>query len=85
MYLSSFGKIYIITACHEDIYHCYCTQKGNNDHFHPYFDIIIFKETQSAMYLRWPGHYFGQFEKHLPLPKIKPTHRIHLEIRFNPA
>ena len=42
-YVSSFGKIYVITVCHEDIYGRYCTQKSNNDHFHSCFDIIIFK------------------------------------------
>ena len=28
----------------------------------------------------WPGHYFCQFEKHLPQPKINSMRRIHLEI-----
>ena len=41
--------------------------------------------TQSAMWPRWPGHYFCQFEKRLPQPEIKTTCRIHLEIRSNPA
>ena len=35
-------KIYVITVCHEDIYGRSCIQKSNNDHFHPYFDIIVF-------------------------------------------
>ena len=43
------------------------------------------KGTQSAVGLRWPGHYFCQFEKHLPQPAIKCTHQIHLEIPFNLA
>ena len=43
------------------------------------------KGTQSAVGLHWPGHYFCQFEKHLPQPTIKCTCRIHLEIRFNLA
>ena len=37
------------------------------------------------MGLRWHGHYFCQFEKYLPQPKIKYTHPIHLEIHFNPT
>ena len=40
-YTSCFGKIYVITVCHEDIYGRYCIQKSNNDHFHLYFDIIV--------------------------------------------
>ena len=44
-----------------------------------------FKGTQSAMGLHWPGHYFCQFEKHLPQPELKTTYQIHLEIRFSPA
>ena len=43
------------------------------------------KGRQSAMGLRWPGHYFCQFEKRLPQPEIKPMRRMHLEIRFKPA
>ena len=35
MYISSFGKTYVFTACHEDIYGRNCTQKSDNDHFHP--------------------------------------------------
>ena len=34
---------------------------------------------------RWPGHYFCQFEKRLPQPKIKCTRPIHQEFRFNLA
>ena len=43
MYISSFGKIYVITFYHEDIYGRHCAQKRNNEHFYPYFDIIAFK------------------------------------------
>ena len=48
MYISSFGKICVITVCHEDIYRRYCIQKSNNDHFHPFFDIIVFKMKRSS-------------------------------------
>ena len=48
MYISSFGKICVITVCHEDIYGRYCIQKSNNDYFHPYFDIIVFKMKRSS-------------------------------------
>ena len=44
---------------------------------------VNFKGTQSAMWPRWPGHYFCQFEKSLPQPEIKWTRRLHLEIRFS--
>ena len=37
------------------------------------------------MGLRWPGHYFSQFEKCLPQPKIKSTRLIQVEIHFNPT
>ena len=47
-YISSFSKIYVITVCHVDIYGRYCIQKSNNDHFHPYFDIIVFKMKRSS-------------------------------------
>ena len=47
-YISSFGQIYVITICHEDIYGRYYIQKSNNDHFHPYFDIIVFKMKRSS-------------------------------------
>ena len=30
MYISSFGKIYVVTVCLEDIYGRYCIQKSNN-------------------------------------------------------
>ena len=33
----------------------------------------------------WPGHYFSQFDKHLPQPEIKCMHWIHLEIHFKLA
>ena len=39
-----FGKI---TVRHEDIYGRYRIQKSNDDHFHPYFDIIVFKMKRS--------------------------------------
>ena len=42
MYGLSFDKINAITACCEDIYGRYCTQKSKNDHFHPQFAIIVF-------------------------------------------
>ena len=48
MYISSFGKICVITVCHEDINRRYCIQKSNNDHFHPYFDIIVLKMKGSS-------------------------------------
>ena len=48
MYISSFGKICVITVCHEDIYRRYCIQKSNNDHFHPFFDIIVLKMKGSS-------------------------------------
>ena len=35
MYSSSFGKVYVIISCFEDIYGRQYIQKGNNDHFHP--------------------------------------------------
>ena len=41
-------KIYVITVCHEDIYGRSCIQKSNNDHFHPYFDIIVFNMERSS-------------------------------------
>ena len=41
--------------------------------------------SQSAMWPRWPGHYFRQFEKSLPQPEIKWTRQLQLEIRFNLA
>ena len=41
-------QIYVITICHEDIYGRYYIQKSNNDHFHPYFDIIVFKMKRSS-------------------------------------
>ena len=47
--------------------------------------VDILKGTRWAMWPRWPGHYFCQFEKRLPQPEIKCTRRIHLEIRFNLA
>ena len=47
-YISSFGQIYVSTVCHEDIYGRYCIQKSNNDHFHPYSDIIVFKMKRSS-------------------------------------
>ena len=44
MYSSSLDKFYIITACCQNI--CgvasYYIQKGNNEHFHPKFSIIVF-------------------------------------------
>ena len=45
---SSFGKIYVITVYHADIYGRYCIQKSNNDYFHPYFDIIVLKMKGSS-------------------------------------
>ena len=33
-YISSIGKIYVITLYLEDIYGRYCIQKSINDHFH---------------------------------------------------
>ena len=45
----------------------------------------LLKGTQSAMGMRWPWHYFCQFEKRSPQPEIKCTRRIHLEIRLNLA
>ena len=48
MYISSFGKIYVITVFLEDIYGRYCIQKRNNDHFHAYFGIVVFKMKRSA-------------------------------------
>ena len=48
MYISSFGKNYILTVYHEDIYSRYCIQKSSNDHFHPYFDFIVFKMTRCS-------------------------------------
>ena len=47
-YISTFGKIYVITVCHEDIYGRFCIQKNNNDHFHPSVDIIVFKMKRSS-------------------------------------
>ena len=41
-------QIYVITIWHEDIYGRYYIQKSNNDHFHPYFDIIVFKMKRSS-------------------------------------
>ena len=43
-----FGKIYVITVYHKDIYGRYRTQKGNKDYFRPYFDIIVFKMKRSS-------------------------------------
>ena len=48
MYISNFGKIYVITVCHEVIDGRYCIQKVNNDHFYPYFDIIVFTMKRSS-------------------------------------
>ena len=48
MYISSFGKIYVITVCYNYYYGRYCIQKNNNYHFHPYFDIIVFKMKRSS-------------------------------------
>ena len=50
MYISSFGKIYVFTACQEDIYGRYCTQKSRltmitSTHD---FDIIVFKIRSSS-------------------------------------
>ena len=53
IYISSFGKMYVITVCHEDIYGRYCIQKSNNDHFHPYFDIIVFNMKRSSFPVVW--------------------------------
>ena len=44
-----FGKIYVITVYHKDIYGRYCMQKSNEDYFHPYFDIIVFKIKRSSV------------------------------------
>ena len=38
------------------------------------------KATQSAMGMCWPGHYFCQFDKHLPQPKIKCTRWIRVRV-----
>ena len=48
MYISSFGKIYVIPVFYEDIYDRYCIQKSNNDLFHPFFDIIVFKMKRTS-------------------------------------
>ena len=48
VYISGLGKIYVITVCHEDIYGRSCIQKSNDDHFHPYFDIIVFNMKRSS-------------------------------------
>ena len=48
MCISRFGKIYVIIVCHEDIHGRYYIQKSDNDHFHPYFDIIVFKMKRSS-------------------------------------
>ena len=48
MYISSFGKIYAITVFYEDIYGRYCIQESNNDLFHPFFDIIVFKTKRTS-------------------------------------
>ena len=46
--LSSFGKIYVITVYHEDIYGRYCMQRRNNAHLRPYLDIIVFRMKRSS-------------------------------------
>ena len=48
MYISSFGKIYVITVCYDYYYGRYCIQKSDNDPFHSYFDIIVFKMKRSS-------------------------------------
>ena len=47
-YVSDFSKNHVIIVCHEDIYSRYCIQKSDNDHFHPYFDIIVFKIKRAS-------------------------------------
>ena len=48
--VSSFGKIHVITVCHEDIHGRYTAyKKSNNDHFPPYFDIIVFRMKRSSL------------------------------------
>ena len=48
MYISSFGKIYVITVFYEDIYGRYCIQRRNNAHLRPYLDIIVFRMKRSS-------------------------------------
>ena len=57
MNISSFGKIYVITVYHADIYGRYCIQKSNNDYFHAYFDIIVLKMKGSS----FPAVFHWQF------------------------
>ena len=45
--LSSFGKIYVITVYHEDIYGRYRIQRRNNAHLRPHLDIIVFRMKRS--------------------------------------
>ena len=42
MYDLSFDKINVIIACCENTYGRYCIQKSKNDHFRPWFAIIVF-------------------------------------------
>ena len=47
MHISIYGKIYVITVCYE-AYGRYCIQKSNNDLFHPFFGIIVFKMKRTS-------------------------------------
>ena len=68
--VSSFRKIYVITVCHEGIYGRYCIQKSNNDHFHPYFDVIVFKMKRSSFLVVYNKQTQPRF---LPLAIFSPV------------
>ena len=48
MFVYRIWQDYVMTVWHEDIYGHYYMQKGNNDHFYPFFDIIAFKMKRSS-------------------------------------